>query len=486
MQQYQIYINGEWRDPVGGVWFESDEPYRAAPWARIPRCGIEDVDLAVAAASAAFEQGSWSEMKPTERGRLLRNLGDVMTRESEHLARVEARDNGKRLSEAVPQFKYLPQWLYYYAGLADKIEGTVIPLDIPGVFNYTRREPLGVIAAITPWNSPIMLMLWKIAPALAAGNTVVVKPSELASASTLEFMKLIDEAGLPAGVVNLVTGFGEEAGAPLVTHPDVAKVTFTGSVTGGKAVNRAAADGLKRVTLELGGKSPQLIFEDANLENAVNGVISGIFLSNGQTCVAGSRVLVHKSVKQEFIERLSRAVADLRMGDPTETSTQIGPIANQAQFEKILTYLDIAAQEGATCVTGGHRAQRDGWFVEPTVFVDVNPGMRIVSEEIFGPVLGVMTFESEAEAIDLANQSEFGLAAGVWTENMRRAHRLAEKLRCGTVYVNTYRAVSVMSPAGGFKMSGIGRENGQEMIGEYLQTKSVWVSMQENIPNPLG
>ncbi len=489
MHRFQNFVDGEWVDPLSGQWFDSDEPYKGEPWAQIPQCNIDDVDRAVSAAKVAFEQGEWPAMNATQRGRLLRKLGDLLTDEGEALARVEARDNGKRLSEALPQFKYLPEWLYYYAGLADKIEGAVIPNDMPNVFNYTRYEPFGVVAAVTPWNSPVMLLLWKLAPALAAGNTLVVKPSELASASTIEFMKLVEKAGFPNGVVNVVTGDGHNVGSPLVAHSDVAKVTFTGSINGGRAVNLSAAESLKKVTLELGGKSPQIVFDDANIQNAVNGVISGIFLSNGQTCVAGSRVLLHESIKDEFLEKLSSAVAELKMGDPSDPATQVGPIANKMQFEKILSYLDIAKEEGAKCVLGGQRATRDGcngWFIEPTVFDNVLPEMRIAKEEIFGPVLGIMTFTTEDEAVQLANQSEFGLAAGVWTENIRRAHLLAEKLQCGTVYVNTYRSVSIASPAGGYKFSGIGRENGQEMIKDYLQVKSVWVSTAESIPNPLA
>ncbi|MXX17076.1 MAG: aldehyde dehydrogenase family protein, partial [Gammaproteobacteria bacterium] len=340
MKTFRLFIGGDWCDPAGGKWFDSIEPYTGRPWARIPHGGPEDVEAAVAAARHAFEQGDWARTNATTRGRLLRRLGDLLRDQGEEIARIEARDNGKRLAEALPQFRYLPEWLYYYGGLADKVEGAVIPLDIPDVFNFTRYEPLGVVAAITPWNSPVMLMLWKLAPALAAGNTLVVKPSEHASASTLAFMELVQQAGFPPGVVNVVTGFADGAGEPLVSHPDVAKVTFTGSVNGGRAVNRTAADQLKPVTLELGGKSPQIVFADANLDNAVNGVLSGLFLSNGQTCVAGSRILVQEEIAPEFEQRLVGALADLRMGDPSDPATRIGPIANEMQFDTILGFLD--------------------------------------------------------------------------------------------------------------------------------------------------
>ena len=490
MKTYRLFMDGDWCDPAGGQWFDSIEPYTGRPWARIPHCGRKDVDAAVASARQAFEQGDWARMDATSRGRFLRRLGDLLQDRGEEIARIEARDNGKRLVEALPQFRYLPEWLYYYGGLADKIEGAVIPLDIPDVFNFTRYEPLGVVAAITPWNSPVMLMLWKLAPALAAGNTMVVKPSEHASASTLAFMELVQQAGFPPGVVNVVTGYAEGAGEPLVSHPDVAKVTFTGSVNGGRAVNRAAADQLKPVTLELGGKSPQIVFADANLDNAVNGVLSGLFLSNGQTCVAGSRILVQRDIAPDFERRLVGALAGLPMGDPSDPATRIGPIANEMQFNTILGFLDSARAEEAELVVGGHRAVRpgceEGWFVEPTIYRNVRPDMRIAREEIFGPVASMMTFTDESEALAMANDSPFGLAAGVWTENIRLAHRMAARLKCGTVYVNTYRSVSMMSPAGGYKLSGIGRENGQEMIREYLQVKSVWINNAEVVPNPLA
>ncbi len=490
MKKFPLFINGEWIDPVDGEWFDSIEPYTGEPWCRIPRCSSADVDAAVSAAKRAYSQGDWAGLSATERGKLLRQLGDLLRDHGEDLARTEARDNGKRLVEALPQFRYLPEWLYYYGGLADKIEGAVIPLDVPDVFNFTRYEPLGVVAAITPWNSPIMLMLWKLAPALAAGNTLVIKPSEHASASTLAFMELVKQAGFPPGVINVVTGFADAVGEPLVTHPDVSKVTFTGSVNGGRAVNRAAADLLKPVTLELGGKSPQIVFADANLDNAVNGALSGLFLSNGQTCVAGSRILVQRGIAEEFEQRLAAALADLPMGDPSDPETKIGPIANEMQFETILDFLESARLEDIQAVIGGHRATRPGcekgWFIEPTIYRNVEPTARIAREEIFGPVASMMVFDSEAEAVSMANDSPFGLAAGVWTENIRLAHRMAANLQCGTVYINTYRSVSMMSPAGGYKMSGIGRENGKEMIRDFLQVKSVWVNMSDTVANPFA
>jgi aldehyde dehydrogenase (NAD+) len=364
----------------------------------------------------------------------------------------------------------------------------VLPIDKAGVFNFTRWEPLGVVAAIVPWNSPLLLLSWKLAPALAAGNTVVIKPSELTSASTLEFGRLVEQAGFPPGVVNIITGFGNEVGEPLVTHPDVAKVAFTGGEMSGQRVYESAAKGLKRVTLELGGKSPNIVFDDAVLDDAVKGAISGIFAASGQTCIAGSRLLVQRSIQDKFVEKLVAFASTAKMGDPSDPATQVGPVTTPPQFRKILDYLDVGKNEGAQVVLGGCAADParflGGRFVEPTIFTGVNNRMRIAQEEIFGPVLSVIPFDDEEEAITIANDTVYGLAAGVWTQSMRRALLMSERLRAGTVWVNTYRAVSFMSPFGGYKRSGLGRESGQHAIYEYLQQKSVWISTATEVPNP--
>ena len=344
------------------------------------------------------------------------------------------------------------------------------------------------MVAIIPWNSPLLLMAWKLAPALAAGNTVVIKPSEFTSASALEFMKLIEEAGFPPGVVNVVTGFGADVGAALIEHPLVRKVAFTGSDATGQRVYESAARGLKRVSMELGGKSPNIVFADADLDNAIKGVISGIFAATGQTCIAGSRLLVQQSIHDQFLDKLVSFAKTAKMGNPMDAGTQIGPVTNKPQLEKILKYIDIAKGEGARAVLGGSRASRpecgNGWFVEPTIFAEVRNSMRIAQEEVFGPVLSVIPFTDDEEAIAIGNDVVYGLAAGVWTQNIRRALTMAEKLQAGTVWINTYRAVSYLSPFGGYKRSGLGRESGQEMIKEYLQVKSVWISTATDVPNP--
>ena len=483
-----MYIDGRWVDAASCDCFESDDPYRGAPWALIPRGSREDVDRAVRAAHKAFTAGAWPRMTASKRGALLRKLGDLVSERYESLAEVETHDNGKLYAEMRAHTSYMAQWYHYYGGLADKIEGAVLPADKPDIFNYTRYEPLGVVAAIVPWNSPLLLTAWKLAPALAAGNTVVIKPSEYASASVLEFMKLIEQIGVPPGVVNVVTGFGGEVGMPLVEHPLVAKVAFTGSDYTGQRVYEAAARGLKRASMELGGKSPNIVFEDADLENALKGVISGIFAATGQTCVAGSRLLVQESIHDRFLDKLLAFAKTAKMGNPMDLDTQVGPVTNRPQLEKILDYIEIAKSEGARPVLGGGRASRpecgDGWFVEPTIFEGVNNRMRIAQEEVFGPVLAVIPFKDEEEAIAIGNDVVYGLAAGVWTENMRRALVMAQKLQAGTVWVNTYRAVSYLSPFGGYKRSGLGRESGQEMIKDYMQVKSVWISTAKDVPNP--
>ncbi len=490
LPRFDAFIGGNRQAAFSGTYFETENPFTGKTWAQVARCGDQEVDLAVKAAYQAFTASPWSEMTASRRGFLLSRLGDLLAEHADELAHMEVRDNGKLLSEMSVQCAYMPQWYYYYGGLADKIEGAVIPIDKSEMFNFTQHEPLGVIAAITPWNSPLLLLSWKLAPALAAGNTVVVKPSEFTSTSTLRFAELVEEAGFPSGVVNVVTGYGNEVGAALVNHPLVAKVAFTGGSESGAIVYQAAARDLKRCSLELGGKSPNIVFDDAPVMDAVKGAISGIFAATGQTCIAGSRLLVQEGIYEEFVKELVTFAGTARMGDPMDQQTQVGPVTTPEQYEKILKYIEIAKAEGARLLLGGRPAKgrkecgNSPWFIEPTIFGDVDNKMRIAQEEVFGPVLSVIRFKTDDEAIQIANDIDFGLAAGVWTQSIKRAIRTSRAIRAGTVWVNTYRAVSYMTPFGGYKKSGIGRENGIEAIREYMQTKSVWISTAEDVPNP--
>ena len=488
MKRYQLRIDGQSVDPTGGAWFPTENPYTGQAWAEIPRSDARDVDRAVQAAHRALTEGPWAEMSASQRGMLLHRLGDLIARDAAKLAATEVRDNGKLLAEMLGQLNYIPQWYYYYGGLADKIQGTTLPLDKKGYFSFTRNEPLGVVAAITPWNSPLMLASWKIAPALAAGCTIVVKPSEFTSASTLEFAELFDEAGFPPGVFNVVTGFGGEVGTPLVEHPLVRKISFTGSDATGRIINEKAARNFKHTAMELGGKSPNIVFADADLDQAVFGAISGIFAATGQTCIAGSRLLVQDSIYHSFVEKLLAVARTARMGDPMDPGTQVGPVTTPPQFNKVLEYIAIARKEGATLLLGGERGDApecgSGWFVQPTIFGDVRNTMRIAQEEVFGPVLSILRFKDEAEALSIANDVRFGLAAAVWTSDIGRAIRMSEKLQAGTVWINTYRAISYLAPFGGYKDSGLGRENGIDAIREYLQVKSVWINSGAVAGNP--
>jgi aldehyde dehydrogenase (NAD+) len=448
-------------------------PYTGATWATVPSATPDVVDAAVTAAHEAFVDDDWGGLTQTERGRLLGEVADAIDADAATLARLETLGNGKPVTSTLAQVHGLANRIRYYAGLADKIQGETIPVDRPGLRAHTQREPYGVVAAITPWNSPLALAGYKLGPALAAGNTVVLKPSEFTPVSSIRLAAVLREAGLPPGVVNVVTGDGT-AGAALTSHPGVDAVSFTGGVETGRKVGRTAGERITPAVLELGGKSPNVVFPDADVDAAVEGAVTAIFAAAGQTCIAGSRLLLHESIHDTFVDQLVERAEAIRLGSPLDPATEMGPIATAPQFETIQRYVDVAREEGATVVTGGAPVSAEQLLYPPTVLTGVENDDTVACEEVFGPVLSVLTFEDEADALAKANDTEFGLAAAVWTENVRRANRLADRLEAGVVWLNTYRQLSFTTPFGGYKQSGVGRENGTEAIGEYVQTKTVW------------
>jgi aldehyde dehydrogenase (NAD+) len=483
--RFRHWIGGTEADSADGGTFATENPTTGKVWGHFALGRAGEVDRAVEAASSAF--GTWRNISPTRRGRLMMKWADAILANAETIGRLESLQNGKLLNELVLQARIVPDWLYYYGGLADKIEGRVIPLDRGSVLNYTLREPLGVVGVVMPWNSPLFLAIMAIAPALAAGNTVVIKPSEVTPASVIEAARLAESVGIPKGVVNVVTGDRETSEA-LVNHPDVAKIAFTGGVEAGRAVAVAAARRFAHVTLELGGKSANIVFDDADLKQAEAGLLAGIFAAAGQTCVAGSRALVHRKLHDQVLEMLAKRAASIKIGDPLDAATQMGPVATRSQLAKDEGMVARAVAEGADIVHGGVRANPpglpDGFFFAPTILTNVKPDSFIAQNEVFGPVLSVIPFDDEDEAVAIANGTDFGLAAGVWTLNIRRAHRMARRLQAGTVWVNMYRGMTFNSPFGGYKASGIGRQNGIEAIDQYLQTKSVWCELDDSVQDP--
>lgn len=488
LPRFGLYIGGEWRDPSTDEYFPTYNPYTQRPWAEIAQAGADDVAAAVAAARKSFE-GTWRGTSGLARAKLMFRLADLIEDNADDFAQNETRDNGKIIRETRSQMLFLARTFRFFAGYADKIWGKVIPVDRPDVFDYASFEPLGVIGIITAWNSPMALLGNKVPAALAAGNCVVIKPSEHASATTLKFTRLVEEAGFPPGVFNVVTGDGR-TGAELVSNNSIAKISFTGSGAVGRKIAAAAGAMLTPVILELGGKSPNIIFEDADLKKAAAGAVAGIFAATGQTCIAGSRLLVQRSVYAEVVAMIAARAEKIRLGDPSDMATEMGTVANKPQFDRILEFIEKAKTDGARLVTGGERATGaefgEGLFVKPTVFADVSNDMMLARHEVFGPVLSIIPFDTEEEAIAIGNDTDFGLASGIWSRDINRVQRVSRDLRAGMVWVNTYRAVAAQTPFGGIKDSGYGRERGQEGLMEFVATKNVMINFSEDDRDPFA
>ena len=479
-----LFIGGEWVESSSGETYRSIDPAVGEPWAEIARGDARDVDRAVAAARAALE-GPWSKMTASRRGALITRLAELMAENVDSLAELESRDNGKTHRDTKGEVSRAVEWLTFFAGAADKINGATIPVR-PDALAYTVREPVGVVAAITPWNSPLYLTSWKLGPALAAGNTIIVKPSSQTSVTALALAALVEESGFPAGVVNVVTGSGAVVGSALAEHRGVNKISVTGDFRTAQEVMRASASNLKRVTFECGGKPPHIVFEDADIDRALVVATYSAFRSTGQSCALGSRLFVQRAIYAEFVERLAERTRLIRPGMPFDPASHIGPQASARQLSKTLDYIEIGKREGARLVVGGGRPANptlvNGYFVEPTIFADVDNRSRLAQEEIFGPVLAVIPFDTEEEVVRAANDTPFGLVAGLWTRDIQRGHRVASALQAGLVSINTFRPVHWMLPYGGFKMSGIGRENGLEVLQYYTETKTVFVELSNEPP----
>jgi acyl-CoA reductase-like NAD-dependent aldehyde dehydrogenase len=487
LEDRELFIGGAWRSAHSGRHIDSLDPATGAVWARVGEADEVDIDAAVAAARAAFESREWGQCLPGERGKLLRRLGDLVAEHAASLAQLETRDNGKAIRETLGrEFAVISEWFYYFGGLADKLHGETIPLT-GDLQVYTVRQPVGVVGAILPWNAPALMFAWKVAPALAAGNTIVVKPAELTSMTALALARLVQEAGFPAGVVSVVPGYGMAAGNALAAHLDVDKVAFTGEQSTARKITQASIGNLKRLSFELGGKAANIVFDDADHDQALAVALEAAFIATGQSCTAGSRILVQKGSYDRFVAEFVARAQRIAVGDPLAPETEIGALVSEAQLQRTEEYVASAIEEGAEVLCGGHRVRvsgcEDGFFYAPTVIARVRPSMRVCTEEIFGPVATIMAFDGEDEAVRLANDTPFGLTAGAWTNDIRRAHRLSQRLRAGTVWINTFRVVHWAVPYGGIKLSGYGRENGSEVMRTYTEAKTVLIDHRESRPS---
>lgn len=487
-RHYELFIGGEWVRGAGQEYFPAINPFDQETWALIPQATDDQVASAIARARETFDT-VWKKTSGYERATLLNRLADLLEADSARMGRLESTDNGKVIRETQTQMKFAARQYRFFAGYADKLWGKVIPLDQSDIFDFTVREPIGVAVLITAWNSPMGLLSNKLGPALAAGNCVVIKPSEHASATTLEFAELVERAGFPKGVVNVVTG-DARVGRALLSSGRIDRVSFTGSPGVGRDIAANAGRLLTPATLELGGKSPNIIFEDADLKKAVVGALAGIFAATGQTCVAGSRLLVQRPVYKSVVEALVERARHIRLGDPTDPATEMGTVANKPQFDRVLGMIEAASKEGAKLATGGKPAKGGelgrGLFIEPTIFSEVDNGMTIAQEEVFGPVLSIIPFDSEDEAIAIGNDTKYGLASGIWTTNLNRAMRVSKAISAGTVWVNTYRAIAVQAPFGGVRDSGYGRERGEVALDEFTATKNVMINFSEAERDPFA
>jgi len=484
MEHYKLYINGKFTESSSKKTFQTIDPSTEQPWATIAEANKEDVNSAVEAAYNAF-QGEWSSILPTQRGQFLRAIGDQLKENAELLGTIETRDTGKMFKETKFQANYIAEFYYYYAGLVDKIEGSTLPIDKPDMQVFTTREPVGVVAAVIPWNSQQLLSAIKLAPALAMGNTIIIKASEAAPTPLLELAKLIDKVGLPKGVVNIITGFAEECSKVLTSHQKINRIAFTGGMHTAKHIVRNSAENLSQVTLELGGKSPVAVFNDAKIDNALNGVTASIFGASGQSCIAGSRLYLQEGIYDDFLNKISTKAKQIKIGPPMNEETQMGPLATLNQLNNIQEKIDQTIQQGGRLITGGEKPKEinQGWYYKPTIIECDHHNLPVAENELFGPVLSVMKFSNEEDVIKLMNDNSYGLAAGVFTENNGVAHRVSKAVKAGIVFVNTYRLISPIAPFGGFKNSGFGRESGMETMKDYSNLKTTWINTSKN---PMG